>query len=125
MKKSLVKSFAVTAILLFTSVAAHAVTIVTPTSLPTDTSFTVNVNGGSGGAANISFDLLGLRSLDGVNFYEDDFTLSLNSSAIFTGSFSLGGGGTNSIFSNTFGLAVAGLQPDVVTFGAVICSFQV
>jgi hypothetical protein len=96
--------------------SAKAVTLTTPQYLPTDTSFAVNISGGSGGQANISFDLLGWASLDGVNYYEDDFMLSLNSIEIFKGSFSLGGGGSNRIFNNVFGLTVAGLQPDIVTW---------
>jgi hypothetical protein len=103
-------------ILTFSPISAQAVTITTPQYLPTDTSFSVNINGGSGGQANMAFDLLGWASLDGVNYYEDDFTLSLNSHEIFKGSFSLGGAGGNSIFNNIFGLTVAGLQPDVVTW---------
>lgn len=116
MTKLIRKSLTVAAIMALSTVGAKAVTFVTPSVLPTDTSFSVNVNAASGGQANIAFDLLGWASLDGVNYYEDDFTLALNGSEIFRGSFSLGGGGDNSVFTNTFGLNVVGLQPNVVTF---------
>jgi hypothetical protein len=116
MTKLTKKSLAAAAILALPTIGAKAVTFVTPSVLPTDTSFSVNVNAVSGGQANITFDFLGWASLDGVNYYEDDFTLALNGSEIFRGSFSLGGGGDNSVLTNTFGLNVAGLQPNVVTF---------
>lgn len=41
------------------------------------------------------FDLLGYRSLDGVNRYQDVFTLTVNGTDLFTGSFNMGGGGTS------------------------------
>jgi hypothetical protein len=113
---SIVKILIAAGVLAFSTIAAQAVTFVTPNALPTDSSFFVNVNGGGDGAANISFDLLGWASLDGVNFYEDDFTLALNGNEIFKGSFSLGGGGDNNVFTNTFGLIITSLQPNIVTF---------
>jgi hypothetical protein len=116
MTKLTKKSLTAAAKLALPTIGAKAVTFVTPSVLPTDTSFSVNVNAVSGGQANITFDLLGWASLNGVNYYEDDFTLALNGSEIFRGSFSLGGGGENSVLTNTFGLNVAGLQPNVVTF---------
>ncbi len=50
------------------------------------------------GAASLSFTLNGYRTLDGVGNFTDTFTLSLNGSAIYSGSFDLGGGGFNSVF---------------------------
>jgi hypothetical protein len=116
MTKLIRKSLTAAAILALSTIGAKAVTFVTPSVLPTNTSFSINVNAASGGQAIIAFDLLGWASLDGVNYYEDDFTLTLNGSEIFKGAFSLGGGGDNSVFTNTFGLNIAGLQPNVVTF---------
>ena len=52
----------------------------------------------SGTQAVASFELRGYDSLDGVNFYEDDFTLSQNGTPIYKGSFDLGGGGSNAVF---------------------------
>lgn len=70
----------------------------------TDTSFSVNFNSTSAGASGFSFDLLGYLSLDGQNFYEDQFTLSLNGVDIFKAAFDLGGGGLNVVYLNTPGL---------------------
>jgi hypothetical protein len=59
------------------------------------TSATFNAGGGAGLA---SFTIDGFASLDGQNFYEDDFTLSLNGDAILSGTFNLGGGGNDVVF---------------------------
>lgn len=61
--------------------------------MPTDSSFDVHFNAAHAGDAQLSFVLDGFASLDGLNSYEDDFTLSLNGTAILTGSWNLGGGG--------------------------------
>jgi hypothetical protein len=50
------------------------------------------------GLADLSFVLDGYASLDGHNWYEDDFTLSLNDVAILSGTFNLGGGGSDVVF---------------------------
>lgn len=57
----------------------------------------------SGGSAPISFDIFGARSVDGDNGYADLFTIALNDLVVFTGSFSMSGGGANTVFSNLFG----------------------
>jgi hypothetical protein len=77
--------------------SAHAGVIYAGPTAPmvTDTSFSLNFNSSALTTA-LSFTLNGYASLDGQNFYEDDFTLRLNGTAIFTGTFNLGGG------SNTF-----------------------
>jgi PEP-CTERM motif len=81
---------------------AHAVTLVSDTSAPVqradDTSFNETFNSLGAGLANLSFAINGFGSLDGQNFYEDDFTLSLNGAAIFSGTFNLGGGGNDVVF---------------------------
>lgn len=116
-RKAFILNFlAAAGILVFSTNIVQALPLATPQYLPTNSSFSMNFNGGSGGKANISFDLLGWASLDGVNFYEDDFTLTLNNNEIFKAAFALGGGGDNSVYTNTFGLNVAGLQPNIVTF---------
>ncbi len=66
--------------------------------MATDTSFNLNFNASRAGAANLAFVLDGFGSLDGVNGYEDDFTLSLNGTAILSGAWNLGGGGTDAVF---------------------------
>jgi hypothetical protein len=133
-KKVLMKSMAFAAGLFLASVSAQAVVVLndgvsgppyTGQYRATDTSQTVSFNAGAGGASALSFDLIGGLSLDGVNFYEDDFTLTLNNVAIFKGSFDLGGGGSNSIFTNTFGLAATSpvtvfFQGGIVTISGIV-----
>jgi hypothetical protein len=58
----------------------------------------------AGGAALLGFELAGFKSLDGYNNrYTDIFHLFLNGTEIFTGSFNLGGGGSNTIIYNPNG----------------------
>ena len=64
------------------------------------------------GSAVTDFVVQGFRSLDGVNGYQDTFTLSLNGVDVFSGSFDLGGGG-----SNTVTLADAGATYSAFTNG--------
>ncbi|HEX2816506.1 MAG TPA: PEPxxWA-CTERM sorting domain-containing protein [Phenylobacterium sp.] len=52
----------------------------------------------AGGAGNLSFVIDGYASLDGQNFYEDDFTLSLNGAPIVSATFNLGGGGPDVVY---------------------------
>lgn len=55
----------------------------------------------AGGTALLGFELAGYRSLDGYNNgYTDIFHLLLNGAEIFTGTFNLGGGGSNTILYN-------------------------
>ena len=61
-------------------------------AMATNTSFSDTFSA-AGGQANASFVIDGYASLDGQNYYEDDFTLSLNGTDILTGTFNLGGGG--------------------------------
>lgn len=66
-------------------------------------SFDVNFSSGSGSAA-ISFQLFGGKSLDGFgNCCTDIFTVSLDGTDVFSGSFSMGGGGSNTELLNTYG----------------------
>jgi hypothetical protein len=58
------------------------------------------------GPANLSFVIDGYNSLDGQNSYEDDFTLSVNGAAIVSGTFNLGGGGTDAVFFAPAGATV-------------------
>ena len=60
-------------------------------------SLTATFNAGAG-AGSVAFDINGYVSLDGVNCCTDIFTLNLNGTDVFSGSFALGGGGTNTIF---------------------------
>ncbi len=63
-------------------------------AMATNTSFSDTFSA-TGGSANASFVIDGFNSLDGQNYYEDDFTLSLNGATILTGTFNLGGGGSD------------------------------
>ena len=93
--------------------------------LPTDVSITKSFSGAAG-AAQVAFTLDGYASLDGQNFYEDDFTLSLNSSPILSGTFNLGGGGANVVFFAPVGASVNNISGNgmAVTFagGKVLIS---
>ena len=62
------------------------------------------------GVADLSFVLNGYASLDGANWYEDDFTLKLNGAEIFKGTFNLGGGGSDVVFLNLFNLNFANVS---------------
>jgi hypothetical protein len=59
----------------------------------TNTSFNVNFNAGASGAAAVTFELQGYRSLDGDNYWIDVFNVSLNGNMLFSGTENLGGGG--------------------------------
>lgn len=56
------------------------------------------------GSAILDFQLAGFNSLDGYNnSYTDIFHLWVNSTEVFTGSFNMGGGGSNKILFNPQG----------------------
>ena len=76
------------------------------------------------GAGNVAFDLVGTLSLDGQNFYEDDFTLSVNNVAVLKGTYDLGGGGGNVTFFSPTGTNISTLVPTVF-FGGGKLRFSV
>jgi hypothetical protein len=82
--------------------SAQAATLLSDTSAPfaraDDTSFNATFNSLGAGLANLSFAINGFGSLDGQNWFEDDFSLALNGTTIFSGTFNLGGGGTDAVF---------------------------
>ena len=86
---------------LFASSAVSAATLVSaPASTgeigsPGSTAVSFAAAAGPGAA---SFVIQGFRSLDGVNCCTDTFTLNLNGTDIFSGSFDLGGGGVNTVY---------------------------
>lgn len=101
---------------------------------PTDTSIAVTFNSGTATTTGLSFTIDGYLSLDGQNFYEDDFGLSLNGSPLFAGTFNLGGGSNTTqavVYLNPFGatlsnptnngttISFAGGK-EIVTFGDVL-----
>jgi hypothetical protein len=72
--------------------------------------------GGVAGAAQASFSLDGYTSLDGQNFYEDDFTLSLNGNPVLMGTWSMGGGGSDVVFFSPIGATFSNISAPGVTF---------
>lgn len=70
------------------------------------------INGG--GSSTLDFELAGYSSLDGFNNNDTDiFHLFVNGLEVFTGSFNLGGGGSNAILFNPNGGSA-----QTTTFGA-------
>jgi hypothetical protein len=59
------------------------------------------------GAVAISFDLFGARSVDGVNSYQDVFTVNVNGFDVFSGSFDMSGGGGNLILTDLISATVS------------------
>jgi hypothetical protein len=115
MKTSILKGAAFAAGLFLASQSAQALVVLddgisapyTGQYRPTNTSVSTTFNATAGASA-LSFDLIGGLSLDGVNCCTDTFTLSLNGTDIFSGSFDLGGTGADTIFSNPLGFLTAG-----------------
>jgi hypothetical protein len=101
---------------------------------PTDTTIGVTFNSGAAATTGLSFTIDGYLSLDGQNFYEDDFGLSLNGSPLFSGTFNLGGGSDTTqavVYSNPFGATLSNPTnngtavgfaggKEIVTFGDVL-----
>jgi len=52
----------------------------------------------------LSFVLTGYNTLDGQNYYEDDFSLVVNGTTLYVGTFNLGGGGADVAYYNPLGL---------------------
>jgi hypothetical protein len=92
--------------------SAHASVVYAGPSpaMATDQSFSLNFNSGAPTTV-LSFILDGYLSLDGQNFYEDDFSLKLNTKLIFLGTFNLGGGSNSgsqaNVYSNSFGATLS------------------
>ena len=74
-----------------------------PVERPVDTSFTETFDSLYAGVAALNFVLDGYGSLDGQNWYEDDFTLSLNGTPIIRGTWNLGGGGFDVVYLGPLG----------------------
>ena len=58
-------------------------------------SVSTNFTSAMSGPASIAFQIQGYVSLDGDNFYRDNFTLTVNGTLAYAGTFDLGGGGAN------------------------------
>jgi PEP-CTERM motif len=61
----------------------------------------------SAGAGEITFELQGFATLDGDNDWIDIFHLSVNGTEVFSGTWNLGGGGTDRILLNAPGATVS------------------
>ena len=77
----------------------------------TDSSFVLNFNSATAENTPLSFTIDGYLSLDGQNYYEDDFSLQLNGNTIFVGTFNLGGGSNSgqqaNVYDNPYGATYA------------------
>ena len=106
----MIKKFAAAfAALALTAGAAHAAAVVVDSSEhATDSSVSGTFTAAAAGTQLLTFDLNGYASLDGQNFYEDDFSLAVNGSTVFVGTFDLGGGGANAVYSNLSGATYSG-----------------
>lgn len=106
MKMNILMAGAVCSVVSLAAMSAQAATLYSlagPTpEMATDSSIAATFNA-SAGAGAASFIIDGYSSLDGQNSYEDDFTLSLNGAPILVGTFNLGGGGGDVVYSNLNG----------------------
>jgi hypothetical protein len=110
--KSLLAGVAFAAVSL-TAVAAQAGVVLlnsSPGELSTEAAPVVDTFHATGGAGTVSLIVDGYGSLDGQNFYEDDFTLSLNGVTTLTGTFNLGGGGASIVYSAPAGTTANNLS---------------
>ncbi len=103
-------------------------------ALATDTSFAVDFQSSAAKLTTLSFTVDGYLSLDGDNAYEDDFSLTLNGSSIYTATFNLGGGASTAQsvpISNPYGASATNPTAngtgtgwnggqEVVTFGNIL-----
>jgi len=105
----MIKKLATAVAALALAAGAHAAAVSVPAGeQPTDTSLTGTYFSAGAGSSVLTFDLDGYASLDGQNFYEDDFSLIVNGTTVFSGTFDLGGGGANVVYSNTSGATYTG-----------------
>jgi len=74
----------------------------------TNSSITAAFSAGAAGSGTLDFHLDGFASLDGDNYYIDVFTLTVNGTDVFTGTFDLGGGGASYAISNPDGATWTG-----------------
>ncbi len=76
----------------------------------TDSSITLAFDASTATTTALSLVVDGYRSLEGQNFYEDDFGLTLNGKSIFSGTFNLGGGSDSTqavAYANPYGATVS------------------
>ena len=100
----MINKFAAAFAALALTAGAHATAVVVNSAeQATDTSVSGTFSAPAAGTETLSFDLNGYNSLDGQNFYEDDFSLAINGTTVYVGTFDLGGGGADVEYTNTIG----------------------
>ena len=102
----MIKKFAAAFAALALAAGAHATSTpvaVDSTEQATDSSVSGTFTASAAGNANLTFDLNGYSTLDGQNFYEDDFSLTVNGKIVYVGTFDLGGGGADVVYVNKDG----------------------
>jgi hypothetical protein len=67
-----------------------------------------SVGASAANAGTLTFDLLGFRTIDGTNGFDDVFNLIINGSTVFQATFAMGGGGGNAVYIDTNGATVSG-----------------
>jgi hypothetical protein len=80
----------------------------------TNTSVTASFSAGAG-AGLVDFTLAGFATLDGDNFWIDILHVSLNGTEVFSGTWDLGGGGTNRVLLNPNGATVGTVSNQMLT----------
>jgi hypothetical protein len=111
----MLKSFAAAAAVLALSAGAHAGTVVFDASsfhsgdVDTHSYFYTSPFGSPATSGLLTFTIEGYNSLDGQGYYEDDFKLTVNNVAILVGTFNLGGGGNNVVYTSPTGATIATL----------------
>ena len=100
----MIKKFAAAFAALALTAGAHATSVAVDSSEhATDTSVSGTFSASATGTDTLTFDLNGYATLDGKNFYEDDFSLAINGTTVYVGTFDLGGGGADVVYQNTIG----------------------
>ncbi len=62
------------------------------------------------GTGVLTFDLVGGLSIDGDNAQRDIFTIEINGTTVFSGTFNMGGGGANVVYQQAAGVTVVSSQ---------------
>lgn len=98
--KSLLAGFSLCAALVFGVPSSANALVLLNTNLATGAlsspgNVSTNFNAPGAGSGSIAFQIAGYSSLDGDNFYRDNFSLFVNNALAFAGTFDLGGGGSN------------------------------
>ena len=95
--------------------AATLYTLPAPTAaMETSVSVTANFAAGAG-AGQIDFTLAGYATLDGDNFWIDILHVTLNGSEVFSGTWDLGGGGSNRVLFDPNGATVGPVASQQLT----------